>query len=123
MANDFSISKLKNDIAVVQAAGTSFKLDVSRKYFRGDKIYSEVPVTYRLALSKMLKYWSDIATETEQAIRTSKGIVGKRVIPYSDIKQYVHQQNDYASVVLFLDGLIRGIQEGAIVKDKDVTFF
>ncbi|MCM1532742.1 MAG: hypothetical protein NC114_10800, partial [Ruminococcus flavefaciens] len=74
-------------------------------------------------VNSFLRYWDDYSSTLEDQMKLSNGAEGVRAIPYEKVRDYVYAKNDYASVLEFLDGLIKLIEDGKCDSIDDIEDF
>lgn len=77
-------------------------------------------------VEKILKDWSSDANSIKDAIKLVKVDncnIGMDVLDYNYIKEFIYGNYDYASVLQFTDGLLKGIEEGGMSNPQDIEDF
>ena len=101
------------------AESGKFKREIIRSSLTGEDAKKDVLNRYVSFIYNILKTWEDYSVDLKSKMSSSKGSEGVRTIAYSDIKEFVYTNNDYASILKFVDGIINGIGEDNEFDDVD----
>lgn len=110
------IQRISSQSAVVKQE--IFKSMMQKKYIDKQKIK-----IYLSFVSDFLKFWEDYSTDLQEKISRTTGIEGVCTIKYQDIKDFIYANYDYASIIPYVDGLIKGIESSKFKEPEDVNDF
>lgn len=102
-------SKLKTEI---------FKATVMDREINKEKI--KYFISY---VNNFLKYWEDFSEDMKDKMNNCKGSKGVRTLQYQTVKDYVYGNFDYAAVLQFTDGIIKGNEENKFKDADDIKDF
>lgn len=95
----------------------SMKREIFKNMVRAKTLEKSVLKEYLNDVNEFLRFWEAYANDLQEKIKNSKGETDVYTIEYQFVKDYIYAKYDYASVLPFTDGLIRGVSDG---KFKDV---
>lgn len=90
----------------------SMKREIFKNMVRAKTFDKSILKEYLSDINEFLKFWEAYANDLQAKIKSAKGEVGVYTIEYQFVKDYIYAKYDYASVLQFTDGLIRGISSG-----------
>lgn len=102
-------SKLKTEI---------FKATVMDREINKEKI--KYFISY---VNNFLKYWEDFSEDMKDKMENCKGSKGIRTLQYQVVKEYIYGRYDYAAVLQFTDGIIKGNEENKFKDADDIKDF
>ena len=74
-------------------------------------------------VTAFIKIWSNYGDSLEAKMKESSGAENVRAIQYNTIKPFLYAKYDYASVLPFTDGVLKGIKSGKFSEAKDIVEF
>lgn len=78
---------------------------------------------YLSYVDNFLKYWDRYSSMLGERIKNTNPVTGIKTIDYEYIKNYIYSSYDYASVLEFTDGVIRGVEDKVFKKPHDIEDF
>lgn len=90
----------------------SMKREIFKNMVRAKTFDKSILNEYLSDVNEFLKFWEAYANDLQTKIKSAKGEVGIYTIEYQFVKDYIYAKYDYASVLQFTDGLIRGTTSG-----------
>lgn len=101
----------------------SMKKEIFKNMVRAKTLDKSVLKEYLVMVNGFLKFWDDYSKDLQEKIKSSKGQTGIYTIDYQFVKDYIYAKYDYASVLPFTDGLIKGISSGKFDSVDDIEDF
>ena len=119
-ANMFS-----SDVQGLVMEASKLKAEIFRSSYQNRRIDINVIHKFLAAVNNMIGKYSDVFMDTQDAMKNGKVDPEKhyRAISYNLIKDYLYGKYDYASVLNFVDGMYKGIDDGKFVEKEDITDF
>lgn len=74
-------------------------------------------------INSFLGFWESYSDYIGEKIKISKGKENITTIDYQYIKEFIYANYDYASVLQFVDGVIKGIESKKFVNTEDIEDF
>lgn len=110
---------LIKDIEELLAESGKLKKEIIRSALTNEDAKKDILNKYVSFIYNILKTWDDYSSDLKSKMHNSKGCENVRTISYSDIKDFIYEKNDYASILKFVDGIITGIGEDGEFNDTD----
>lgn len=101
----------------------SMKKEIFKNMVRAKTLDKSVLKEYLAKVNGFLRFWDDYANDLQEKIKSSKGETGIYTVDYQFVKDYIYAKYDYASVLPFTDGLIKGISSGKFDSVDDIEDF
>ena len=102
-------AKVKNEIFKASIMKRGINDDILRRF-----------ISY---VNSFLKQWDDHCEELAKEMATSSGVEKVRTLEYQFAKDYIYAEYDYASVLQFTDGIVKGITSGKFTDTDDIEEF
>jgi len=99
------------------------KTKLFKSVISGEKLNKDIPKAYKNAVRDFIKIWEDYSNTLSEKIKSSTANIGVYTISYTFAKEYIYSNDDYASVLPFADGVIKGIKSGKFDEADDVEDF
>lgn len=113
---------ISNYIHELVREGGSIKNEIFKSVIMKKDLDKRKVQQYLGYVNSFLRYWDEYASSLYEEMKKSNGIEGVKTIPYERIRDFVYAKNDYASVLEFLDGMIK-ITKKEGTKVDDITDF
>ena len=78
---------------------------------------------YLSYVDNFLRYWDNYSSMLGERIKNTNPVTGIKTIDYEYIKNYIYSSYDYASLLEFTDGVIRGVEDKVFKKPHDIEDF
>src|SRR5574344_1125698 len=81
---------------------------------------------YKVAINSFLKAWSDLSNDVLiklNSIDTKSCSMDFEVLEYNYVKNVLFAKYDYASILQFVDGIMKGISSGDMSSPSDIENF
>lgn len=121
-----NLNYLINDVQSIVKKSTAVKLNFFKSWLKSDKIDRILIDRYLEDNLSFLNRWNNVGKDAEDLIKSLKpdnDTKNIKVIPYDDVVPYLFNNYDYASILQFADGVIKGINSKKIKFAKDVNDF
>ena len=121
--NDYDIKK---SIHKLTAEVSKLKAEIFKTVVMGRDLDKQVIKRFGLFMNDFLRRWSDRADSLKHTIRDVKVDEceeGLTVIKYEYMKKFIYGNYDYASVLRFTDGVLKGIENKTMTKALQVDDF
>lgn len=106
------------------AESSKLKLAICKSIIQNNSVDKNVVNRYISYVNDILAYWEELANDLAEKMKSSKGITGIRTVEYEFVKDFIYCNYDYASILQFTDGLIKGINEdGKFKSPEDINDF
>lgn len=112
-----------SSIHSITKEGYDLKKEIFKTASLAKKLDTNVIKIYLSSVNSFLRYWDDYSKDLKEKIQSSKGVEKVWTIEYSYVKNYIYAKYDYASVLPFTDGLIKGISSGKFKTVDDIEDF
>lgn len=116
-------SNITNYIHELVREGSKLKNEIFKSIIMMKDLDKRTIQLYLGYVNSFLRYWDNYSSDLEEEMKNSNGAEGVRSIPYEKIRDYVYAKNDYASVLEFVDGLIKLIIDGTCSSVDDLEDF
>ena len=103
-----------------------FKLDIFRSTIINDTVDGYKIRNFMGIINSFLRTWEAYAMELQDQIRSANVNTDSdsySVIGYNDIKPFIFSNNDYASILQFTDGIVKGAKNSDITKESNYEDF
>ena len=100
-----------------------FKGKIFKAFIRAEDIKKDVVTSYKNFIKDFIDIWEDYANDIVSKMKTTNAVKGTSTISYSYIKDYIYSVDDYASILQFTDGIIKGIESKQFYKPEDIDNF
>ena len=114
---------ITNRIHAMVREGSKLKNEIFKSVIMMKDLDKKVIQLYLGYVNSFLKYWDEYSSTLQEEMKTSNGVEGVRSIPYERVRDYVYAKNDYASVLEFVDGLIKLVENGKCESIEDIEDF
>ena len=114
---------ISNSIRSLIGESSYLKTKVFKSLINGESLKSDIPKEYKNFISNYIRTWEDYANQLSEKIRNAEGATGVSSVNYTYAKEYIYSHDDYASVLQFADGVIKGISSGKFEDDEDIQDF
>lgn len=112
-----------DSIRNITADASKLKNAVFKNAIMKEDVDEDIFVIYLNSINRFLKFWDDYANDLQIKIKSSNGIVGINTISYDRVKDFIYSKYDYASILPFTDGIIKGISSGKFKTPEDIEDF
>ena len=122
----FNDSGIKNSISELIDEASKVKAELFKRFIMKKEFESQNLKQFETYVNEFLRFWCDYANGLKYAMRAvevDNCEEGLNVIEYGYIKGYIYGSYDYASVLQFADGVIKGIKDGKFEKPSDIDDF
>lgn len=124
--NPICESHAVQSIKTIMSEGATMKTLLLRTMFDKSNInYGEIQ-KFLGTVNVFLKEWSEYAEELQMSMKRLNKVPLSASVPsieYEDVKDYLYAKYDYASILPFLDGLVKGVDSGKFYKASDIADF
>ena len=121
-----SDTEVSDQIKMIAATGGKMKINLFRTTMdRSNVSYNEIQ-SYLGLINSYLREFDQYADELQDKMKDiNKLSVSDKInnIEYDDVKPYMYAHHDWASVLQFIDGLIKGLNNNDFQKPDDVREF
>jgi len=114
---------ITNRIHEMVREGSKLKNEIFKSVIMMKDLDKKVIQLYLGYVNSFLKYWDEYSSTLQEEMKTSNGVEGVRSISYERVRDYVYAKNDYASVLEFVDGLIKLVESGKCESIEDIEDF
>lgn len=117
-------TEISNSVKELVSAGSVFKGKLFRCMLNASDVGSSVFKDYLSTVRNMIKEYAEYAeaiSEAAKAVSDSDDVV--ITTQYDDIKDLLYTDYDYASMLLFADGVIKGIDDKKFEDEDDIEDF
>lgn len=101
----------------------AMKREIFKNIVRAKAMDKNVLKEYLNDVNEFLRFWEAYANDLHEKIKNSKGETDVYTIEYQFVKDYIYAKYDYASVLPFTDGLIRGVTSGKFTDPETIEDF
>jgi hypothetical protein len=129
MGNDFKVvrdSDIEKSIHELSAESTKLKAEIFKTIVMSKELDKQNIKRFESYINTFLKFWSDHSNELKSAIKnvkTDNCDEGIDTIEYSYIKDFIYGDYDYASILHFVDGMIKGVNDKTMKTPTDLDDF
>lgn len=126
MRNRFGMlysSDIRSSITEITSEASKLKKEIFKSVMMNKELDPAVAKVYMGAVNDFLRFWEEYAKDMEPKMKRAKGVTGIHTVEYSFIKDYIYAKYDYASVLPFADGLVRGMQDEKFTRVEDIGDF
>lgn len=119
-------SDLAKDVSELIEVGSQLKLFLMKKTVLRQEVVNNNTKIFITKSSDFVSRWYDYAMEQWKEMKNIKSIdinENKQVVEYGYIKQFIFGKPDYASMLKFTDGLLKGFSSNLFMKPSDVNDF
>lgn len=113
----------KASIAGIMNEASIFKKNIFKTSLMGDKLDKRKTSDYLNAINDFLRLWDEYSRDIANEIKNTEGKENVYVIEYRFVKDFIYAKYDYASVLPFADGIIRGVMSGEFEEAEDIKDF
>ena len=114
---------IKDAITDLQAETSKFKKKLFNSILRNEALEPVHIKRYLSVIEEFVKYWDWYSTELATKMRSASGKEGVTTIETPFIKEYIYAKYDFASMLQFADGLVRGVTDGKFLHVEDIEDF
>lgn len=107
MFNVRMYADLSDSVSNLRAKASQFKFDLFKSFINGDPLSKTVCSSFLSDISTFITDWKLYSDTVKKEMHDCTPKVGINVIDYDDIKDYVYASYDYASILPYLDGLMK----------------
>lgn len=102
---------------------SNLKTEIFKSSIMDKDINKEKVSFYISYINNFLKYWEDFSLDLKEKMKYCHPSKGVRTLKYQFVKEYVYGKYDYAAVLQFTDGIIKGNEDKKFKKSEDVQDF
>lgn len=102
---------------------TTFKKAIFKSVVMNTELDANVPKVFMAAINDFLRFWDEYSKDLAPKMRKTKGTAGIRTMDTAFAKDFVYSKFDYAAVLPFADGVVKGITDGKFTKVEDIEDF
>lgn len=113
----------KASIASIMNEASIFKKNIFKTSLMGDKLDKGKTSDYLNAINDFLRLWDEYSRDITNEIKNAEGKENVYTIEYRFVKDFIYAKYDYASVLPFADGVIRGVMSGDFEEAEDIKDF
>lgn len=114
---------IKMEIDNITHEASKFKKKAFLSILKNEELEPAYIRRYLGAVNKFLKYWDDYSIALAGKMRSSNGDPEVYTVEYPFIKEYIYAKYDFASVLPFADGLVKGISDNKFNSVEDIEDF
>lgn len=117
---------IKKSIHELTAEVSKLKAEIFKTIVMGKELDRQAIKRFELYMNDFLRFWSDNADSLKAAIKNVKiddCEEGLNVIEYEYVKRFIYGNYDYASILQFTDGVLKGIESGTMNKAMQIDDF
>lgn len=111
-------SHIINAVKDIQKESYDLKKAIFKSNLMGNDISRNNINQYLTRVNDFLKYWDEYSEYLMKTIKRTNAIEGTYSIEYQWVKEMIYAKFDYASILPFVDGIIKGISSGKF-EDQD----
>lgn len=116
-----------NDISSSIQMLSSKLYNLKMKYFKSIIMHKKIDKydikKINAEINSFLGVWESYSDYISEQIKTSKGKENVTTIDYQYVKEFIYANYDYASVLQFIDGVIKGIDSKKFIETEDIEDF
>ena len=112
-----------NQVRDLMVNTSNLKTQVFKSLIIQSPFNKSAGASYLAFINGYLQKWEMFATDMENKIRTASKPVAAQSIGYDNIKAFIHDKYDYDAVTKFVDGVVRGINDGKMKSKNDIDDF
>ena len=90
---------------------------------RGKSLNVSLVHDYKGYIKDFLKFWEEYGQQCSDVVKTVKCSTQVETIDQQIVKDYLYANYDYASMLPFVDGMIKGATDGTMKKVSDIEDF
>lgn len=117
---DRDIVKYVHDITMEASV---LKKEIFKTSIMNKELDKDVCSTYLTAVYNFLKFWDEYSNDLQVKIKAAKGIEGISTVDYGYVKEFIYAKYDYASILPFTDGLLKGVNDEKFTSADDIKDF
>lgn len=118
-----SYENAKDSIKNMIGEGSKMKREIFKASLMSKKIDNNDSTGYLNAISDFLRLWDEHSKTLSDSIKTAEGREGVYTLEFQFIKDFVYAKYDYASILPFADGVIKGVTSGKFNSPDDIKDF
>lgn len=116
-------SDIVNSVREMAGEAAIMKKEIFRTSFMHKSLDRNVCTNYLTIVNDYLKFWDDYSKDLQEKIKGARGAEGVYSLDYYFVKDHIYAKYDYASIVLFIDGVIQGVSSGKFNRASDIADF
>lgn len=120
MMYDQDIIKYIRDIT---GESSSLKREIFKTTVMKKSLDKKVCNDFLTAVNEFLRFWDEYSQDLHEKIKATTGTEGVITIDYQYVKEFIYAKYDYASVLPFADGIIKGVTSGKFTTTDDIEDF
>lgn len=121
--NTLQPNDLVGSVGRIQQIGGELKVDLFKAMLKNEEPDKSLRERYLAKVYSFLTSWRDIAERLQEQIRHSSGREGVSAIKHNSVRDYIYAKYDYASILLFIDGVFKGVAAHKFETPADVEDF
>lgn len=126
--NAVTDSDIQRSIHELTAEVSKVKTEMFRTVVmgKGGDLDRSILKRFETYVNDFLRYWSEYANGLKSAIRAARINDCEKditVIEYGYIKRFIYSSYDYASILQFVDGMLKGVKSGDMENPADIDDF
>ena len=115
---------IKKEISEVSKCASTLKKNIIKSMLRVDRSDTKYIDEYLTFVNNFTKKWEEYGNDISYSMRRYTNDNSSPHTPsYNKIKKYIYADYDYASILQFTDGVIKGIEDGKFTSNEDVVDF
>ena len=122
----YDVNYLMNDVQSLANKSTAVKLNFFKSWLKAEKIDRFLIDRYLEDTLSFLHRWNNAGKDAEELARSlnpDNNLKNVNVMIYDDVQPYLFSNFDYASILQFVDGIMKGIKSKKMKYAKDVNEF
>lgn len=116
-------TKIIDCVRSIQQESYNLKKNIFKNNLMANNVDRNVINQYLIQVNAFLKYWDEYSQDLMSKIKLSKGIEGVYSIDFQWVKEMLYANYDYASILPFVDGIIKGISSDKFQVPDDIEDF
>jgi len=111
---------LRKSVHEITKAASKLKQNIFKAVIMSEDINKDVIKDYMGEVSSFLNMWSEYADKITDGMNSCDPSEGPYAIEYKDVKSYLYCKYDFASIILFADGIFKGITNHKFTESDDI---
>jgi hypothetical protein len=116
-------NNISSSIRELVEESSYLKSRVFKSIISGEIFKSNSSLDYKRFVSDFIESWTNYAEDLVEKMKTANGVAGISTVNYNFAKEYIYAKDDYASVLQFADGVVKGIKDNKFKDPDDVEDF
>lgn len=116
-------SAFRDSISGIVREGSKLKKELFKSVVMEKEFDPSVTRMYMGTVNDFLRFWDEYSKDLAIKIKGAKGSEGVRTAEYQFIKDYIYAKYDFASILPFADGIIKGLTDEKFVSVEDIEDF